>query len=223
MRNAGQSTAEIDAFHYYYAQLVQGASGYISSAEAQPVRDLPIAGNLDRYHPAGAAALKRLVVIKLNGGLGTSMGMDGTKSLVPVKEGLTFLDITVRQILHVRQTYGARLPLLLMNSFNTQSASRTALAAYPKLAQDMPLDFLHSKAPKIWKADLSPVEWPADPDKEWYPPGHGDIYLTLQTSGVLQQLLARGYEYAFVSNADNLGATVDLSMLGTLPKRTCRF
>jgi UTP--glucose-1-phosphate uridylyltransferase len=116
----------------------------------------------------------------------------------------------------MRQTYGTRLPLVLMNSFNTQSASRTALATYPQLAQDVPLDFLHHKAPKIWKADLSPVTWPADPDKEWYPPGHGDLYLTLQTSGMLQQLLAQGYEYAFVSNADNLGATVDLSLLGYL-------
>lgn len=90
------------------------------------------------------------------------MSMEGPKSLVPVKEGLTFLDITVRQLLHARQTYGARLPLVLRNSFSTQSASRAALAACPQLEQDVPLDFLHSKAPKIWKADLSPVEWPAD-------------------------------------------------------------
>jgi UTP--glucose-1-phosphate uridylyltransferase len=87
----------------------------------------------------------------------------------------------------------------------------------------VPLDILHHKAPKIWKADLSPVTWPADPDKEWYPPGHGDIYLTLQTSGMLHQLLAQGYEYAFVSNADNLGATVDLSLLGYLAAKNLPF
>jgi len=214
MRQAGVPSAAIQAFRYYYAQLVEGETGYIDSATAQPVSDLPIADDLAHYQPAGLAALDRLVVLKLNGGLGTSMGMNGPKALVTVKDGLTFLDITVRQILHLRQTYGTRLPLVFMNSFNTERETRAALAAYPTLTQDVPLDFRHSQAPKIWQADLTPVTWPADPDKEWYPPGHGDIYLALQTSGLLQTLLAQGYEYAFVSNADNLGATVDLSILG---------
>lgn len=223
MRAAGLPAAAIRAFHYYYAQLVQGETGYITSATAGPLHNLPVADDLDRYQSAGVAALDRLVVIKLNGGLGTSMGMEGPKSLVTVKDGLTFLDITVRQSLHLRQSYGTRLPLVLMNSFNTQSETLAALAAYPALAQDVPFDFLHSKAPKIWQADLTPVTWPADPEKEWYPPGHGDIYLTLQTSGLLQQLLAQGYEYVFVSNADNLGATVDLSILGYFAAKQLSF
>lgn len=223
MRHDGLPTAAIHAFHYYYTQLVQGETGYIDSATARPIYDLPVADELDAYAPAGVAALDRLAVIKLNGGLGTSMGMEGPKSLVTVKNGLTFLDITVRQTLHLRQTYGARLPLVFMNSFSTQRETLAALAAYPALVQDVPLDFLHSKAPKIWQADLTPVVWPADPEKEWYPPGHGDIYLTLQTSGLLQQLLAQGYEYAFVSNADNLGATVDLSILGYFAEKKLTF
>jgi UTP--glucose-1-phosphate uridylyltransferase len=223
MQQAGLPAAALRAFHYYYAQLVQGETGYIASATAQPVRDLPIAEELVRYQPAGQAALDRLVVLKLNGGLGTSMGMAGPKSLVTVKDGLTFLDITVRQTMHLRQTYGARLPLVLMNSFSTQHETLAALTAYPALAQDVPFDFLHSKAPKIWQADLTPATWPADPEKEWYPPGHGDIYLTLQTSGMLQQLLAHGYEYAFVSNADNLGATVDLAILGYFAEKKLSF
>ena len=45
-------------------------------------------------------------------------------------------------------------------------------------------------------------------------PGHGDIYTALVTSGILEQLLTNGYEYAFVSNADNLGAALDLRILG---------
>ena len=47
---------------------------------------------------AGAAFLDKLVVLKLNGGLGTSMGCVGPKSIIEVREGNTFLDLTVRQI-----------------------------------------------------------------------------------------------------------------------------
>ena len=46
------------------------------------------------------------MVIKLNGGLGTGMGMDKAKSLLPVRGGLTFLDIVARQVLHIRQIDG---------------------------------------------------------------------------------------------------------------------
>ncbi len=215
MHKAGQPAAAIRTFNHYYNQLSEGATGYIPSSEAQSVAALPTVAEIEAYSATGQAALARAVVIKLNGGLGTTMGMSGPKSLVQVKDTLTFLDIITRQILHLRAQYGVRLPLVLMNSFNTQAASRQALDAYPALLeQDVPVDFLQHQIPKIWKADLSPAEWPTDPSKEWCPPGHGDLYLSLQTSGMLAALLAQGYEYAFISNADNLGATVDLSILG---------
>jgi len=227
MRRAKMPEAVIRTFRYYYAQLVEGATGYVPASQALPVYNLPDAAQLDGYASAGQAALQRAVMIKLNGGLGTTMGMQGPKSLVEVKQGLTFLDIIVRQVLHMRQTYAVRLPLVLMNSFNTQEQSRAALAAYPKLdapsQQDVPLDFLQHKTPKIWQADLTPVEWPDDPEKEWCPPGHGDLYLALQTSGLLDQLLAQGYEYAFISNADNLGATIDINILGYLAAEQLPF
>ncbi|MCX6047320.1 MAG: UTP--glucose-1-phosphate uridylyltransferase [Chloroflexi bacterium] len=214
MRQANVPEAVIRTFHYYYTQLLRGATGYVPATEAQPVYDLPAVDDLGAYQTAGQAALARMAVIKLNGGLGTTMGMQGPKSLIDVKAGLTFLDIIVRQILTMRREHAVRLPLVLMNSFNTQTQSRATLKTYRDFQQDVPLDFLQHKTPKIWQDDLTPVSWPDDPAKEWCPPGHGDIYLALQTSGVLQQLLAQGYEYAFVSNADNLGATVDLSILG---------
>ncbi len=50
----------------------------------------------------------------------------------------------------------------------------------------------------------------------WYPPGHGDIYASFYNSGLLEQLIAEGKEYIFVSNIDNLGATVDLPILNHL-------
>lgn len=215
MQAAGLSQTFIDNFHYYYDQLVRGATGYISRDDAQPVHDLPDYASLSAaQRQAGAEALGRAVVLKLNGGLGTSMGMDGPKSLLPVKEGLTFLDIIVRQSLHLRATTGARVPLLLMNSFATRAASLAALARYPEFTQDIPFDFLQHMEPKVWKDSLLPATWPDDPDKEWCPPGHGDIYTALVDSGMLQMLLDAGYEYAFVSNADNLGAVLDPAILG---------
>ena len=215
MQAAGLSQTFIDNFQFYYKQLVEGATGYIERAEAQPVHDLPAYATLDAAcQQAGVDALAHTVVLKLNGGLGTSMGMDGPKSLLPVKEGLTFLDIIVRQNLHLQQTTGARVPLLLMNSFATRAASLAALARYPEFSQDIPVDFLQHMEPKVWKDSLLPATWPDDPEKAWCPPGHGDIYTALVDSGMLQTLLAAGYEYAFVSNADNLGAVLDLAILG---------
>ncbi len=153
-------------------------------------------------------------MLKLNGGLGTSMGMSGPKSLLPVKHGLTFLDIIVHQVLYLRQTTGARLPLVLMNSFSTRDETLAAMAQFQDFHQQIPLDFVQHKQPKIWKESLSPAVYPADREKEWCPPGHGDIYTALVTSSMLELLLSEGYEYAFVSNSDNLGAEMDLPILG---------
>ena len=215
MRDAGLPQIVIDSFRYYYGLLIEGATGYIGRDEAGPVATLADYANLTRRDAdAGARSLNRAVVLKLNGGLGTGMGMDGPKSLLVVKNGLTFLDIIVNQVVHLRQTTGARLPLVLMDSYNTKEESLAALARHTDFHQDLPLDFLQHKQPKIWKETLTPVEWPADPEKEWCPPGHGDIYSALVTSGTLEKLLSAGYEYAFVSNSDNLGAELDLQILG---------
>ena len=215
MRAAGLSPAFIETFHFYYAQLVEGATGYIARDEARPVDALPDYDELDdAMRAAGNAALERAIVLKLNGGLGTSMGMQGPKSLLTVKDDLSFLDIIVRQLLHLRHTTGARLPLVLMNSFTTRDDSLAALAEYADFTQDVPVDFLQHMEPKIWKESLAPAAWPEDPEKEWCPPGHGDIYTALVASGMLETLLARGYAYAFVSNADNLGAVLDVAILG---------
>ena len=72
--------------------------------------------------------LDKLVVVKLNGGLGTSMGCKGPKSIIQVRSDLSFLDLTVQQIEHLNKTYDADVPLILMNSFNTDSVSFSNLA-----------------------------------------------------------------------------------------------
>jgi UTP--glucose-1-phosphate uridylyltransferase len=116
-------------------------------------------------------------------------------------------------VLELRRRTGARLPLVLMNSFYTREDSLAALGRTPELRADLPADFLQNKEPKLRADDLEPVTWPADPDLEWCPPGHGDLYTALVTSGMLEQLLEHGYRYAFVANADNLGAVLDERIL----------
>ena len=169
-------------------------------------------------HPAGLVnVLDRLVVVKLNGGLGTSMGLSGPKSLLEVKPGASFLDVLATQVLALRERHGARLPLVLMNSATTRGPSLGALRRYDGLGvPGVPLDFLQGREPKIRADDLMPVAWPAGPELEWCPPGHGDIYVALAASGTLDVLLNAGLRYAFVSNSDNLGALADVRIAAWL-------
>jgi UTP--glucose-1-phosphate uridylyltransferase len=210
MREEGVGQAAIDTFAHYYEQLREGASGMLPESDIEPVTDLPALDDLPEGDPALVDAA---VVIKLNGGLGTSMGMTKAKSLIEAKDGKTFLDIVVGQVLGLRERFGARVPLVLMNSFATRDDSLAALGAHPEIASDVPLDFLQNKVPKVRADDLQPVSWEQDARLEWAPPGHGDLYTALLTSGMLDQLLEHGYRYAFVSNSDNLGAVLEPRIL----------
>ncbi|MEA2246680.1 MAG: UTP--glucose-phosphate uridylyltransferase [Solirubrobacteraceae bacterium] len=212
MRRKGVAEAAIRTFAHAYRELAAGASGTLPDHELEPVRDVPDATDLTT--PADRATLDRAVIIKLNGGLGTSMGMSGPKTLIEAREGLSFLDVIARQVLGLREQSGARLPLVLMNSFRTRDATLAALARYPELDIGLPPDFLQHREPRIRSDDLQPVQWPQRPELEWCPPGHGDLYPALASSGMLAMLLDHGYEYAFVSNADNLGAILDPGLLG---------
>lgn len=223
MRAAGVPEIAIDTFRHYYEQLVAGASGLVPESEIEPLQSVPSWDRLPPDDGAGARALDRTVAIKLNGGLGTSMGMTAAKSLLEVKDGLTFLDVIARQTLALRRRYGARLPLVLMDSFYTRDDSLAALARYPDLACDVVADFVQNKEPKIRVDDRQPVSWPPDPELEWCPPGHGDVYTALVTSGTLDLLLERGYRWAFISNSDNLGAVPEPRIVGWLASERIPF
>lgn len=208
----------IETFQHYYSQLVKGHTGLISEADIEPVDRLP---DVESFSTAlstvGERCLSQTILLKLNGGLGTSMGLAQAKSLLPVKNGFSFLDIIARQ------AQQSNIPLVLMNSFSTHDDSLALLEKYPELQGPIPLDFVQHKVPKITQADFTPVSWPEAPDLEWCPPGHGDIYPALVTSGLLDKLLSAGYQYAFVSNADNLGAVMDVSILGYFAKNNIPF
>lgn len=209
MRAAGLPDVAIATFEHYYRQLEAGETGLIAESEIEPVGTLPDAEDL--VEQAAPELLDQAVVIKLNGGLGTSMGMRGPKSLLVAREGATFLELIARQVVALRRRSGARLPLVLMNSFATRDASLAALD--PALAADLEPDFLQGREPKVGVDDLMPVRWPAAPELEWCPPGHGDLYTALQSSGMLERMLERGYRYAFVSSSDNLAAVLEPRIL----------
>jgi UTP--glucose-1-phosphate uridylyltransferase len=213
MRAAGVPDIAIETFRHHYERLRSGDAGLLPESELEPIEELPDAADLPLDEDGAAAALDRTVLLKFNGGLGTTMGMDRPKSLLEVKDGLSFLDIIARQVLHLRGRFGARLPLVLMNSVHTREESLTALARYPELAADVPLDFVQNRVPKLRADDLQPISWPGDPELEWAPPGHGDLYTALLTSGMLETLLDRGYRQLFISNSDNLGATLEPRIL----------
>ena len=206
MADAGVPQTAIDVFSHYYGQLEDGVTGSIPEDTIEPYLDPPQLEDVQIDVGHAKQVFDQVAIINLNGGLGTSMGLDKAKSLLPVREGKSFLDIIVEQVLAARRGTGSRLPLIFMNSFRTREDTLEVLRKYPDLpVGDLPLDFLQNKEPKLRVDDLTPVQWDADPALEWCPPGHGDIYTALQTSGLLQQLLDAGFKYASVSNSDNLG------------------
>jgi UTP--glucose-1-phosphate uridylyltransferase len=214
MSDAGIDPVAIETFAHYYRLLEHGETGMIPESSIEPV-DAESLDDVEVDDATASAALRSTVVIKLNGGLGTSMGMERAKSLLCVRKGMSFLDVIARQVLHLRQEHDAPLPLLFMNSFRTSGDTMDALARYADLpVAGLPLEFLQNREPKLRSDDLTPVTWSRDPDLEWCPPGHGDLYTALRGTGLLETLIDQGYERVFVSNSDNLGAVPDARIAG---------
>ena len=208
----------IDTFAYYYNQVIKGETGLVYDRDIRPVEPDEIGQfhNLKNDAAAGSERLHQTVRIVLNGGLGTSMGLTGPKSLIKIKEdGKSFLDVILKQA----QKHAARLAF--MNSFSTHEDTMAAISAFSPTR--FPFAFQQHKFPKILQMDLSPAAWPKNPHLEWNPPGHGDVYTALLTSGMLKKLLDEGIFYAFISNSDNLGARLDESLLGYFAKHQFPF
>ncbi|KAA3474535.1 UTP--glucose-1-phosphate uridylyltransferase [Gossypium australe] len=160
--------------------------------------------------------LDKLVVLKLNGGLGTTMGCTGPKSVIEVRNGLTFLDLIVIQIeikltfflSNLNSKYGCNVPLVLMNSFNTHDDTLKIVDKYSNSNIEIHT-FNQSQYPRLVVEDFAPLPSKGQHGKDgWYPPGHGDVFPSLMNSGKLDAFLSQGKEYVFVANSDNLGAIV---------------
>jgi len=214
MRSAGVPGPTITAFLNAMHKVTAGERGLLPESVVEPVSSLPRLESLDGGEPCGIGLLKQLAIVKLNGGLGTGMGLDRTKSLIAVKGQDTFLDFVARQVLHLRDGSGCKEPAFyLMNSFVTRRETLEYLRKYPDLWDEDRIDFLQNRVPRIDAKTFEPLFWPTQPELEWCPPGHGDFYPALLGSGLLDRLLRRGVKYLFISNSDNLGATVDLKLL----------
>merc|ERR1712086_872260 len=178
MKEAGLNDAAIKAFEANYTKLVAGAATTMPEAEIKP------AENVTKYEELQVdedpKLLSKAVVVKLNGGLGTGMGLDRAKSLLPVKGDDTFLDFIAKQVVMMREQFGDEgkdLTFVLMNSFSTSDDTKAYLAKYePSVGPVDDLEFVQNKSPKVDAASLLPVQWPENPEMEWCPPGHGDLY-----------------------------------------------
>ncbi len=209
MRGAGAHPEAIRAFERAYERLESGETAMLPSAELEPVGDVPALQDLPDADPR--SALSQLVVIKLNGGLATTMGLQQPKSLMEARDGKSFLEFIIGQTLALRGHYDVELPLVLMDSDSTREPTLSELRRHPQLLRDgVAPDFLQSVVPKLDAETLEPVSWPTAPALEWNPPGHGDVYGALRRSGMLDTLLQRGFRHAMISNADNLGSSVDV-------------
>ncbi len=228
MKKAGLPEAIIAQFQWYYSQLWASTSqGLIPEGDISPVQkgDIPSMDALsDEDRAAGHEALDQVVMVKLNGGLGTSMGMPFAKSLLKVKDGKTFLDVILLQAAQAQKSSGnSAAQLLLMNSMNTHQDVSDYLQRTSLPLKHPPSMFQQHLFPKVLAETLEPASYPENPDLEWNPPGHGDIYAALYTSGLLDDLLESGKRYAFVSNADNLGAVIDPFILGHMLRNEFTF
>jgi UTP--glucose-1-phosphate uridylyltransferase len=215
MRQGGCSERQIDRFIRRVEAFLAHQGGLISEQEIRPVESL---ATLDQL-PARPELLRQAVILKLNGGLGTSMGLTGPKGLLEVKDGDDFYSILLRQLEAFEQRDGFRPPLVFMNSFSTEELT-TARLRELGFQQELPWSFLQSQVPKIDEQG-QPAE--VEDRYAWCPPGHGDLYASLLDSGLRDQLLEQGYRYLFVSNIDNLGAVLDSRPLAYMEQRGVPF
>ena len=214
MRDHGMSEVSITQFERLYrVWRDEEASSWIRESDVEPLTNVPsfhdVYGTIDLDKAVNAFA--RTAFLKLNGGLGTSMGLACAKSLLPVRRHkarpMRFLDIILGQVITARARLGVELPLTLMNSFRTSADTMKVVEHNRKFHQEgVPVEIMQHEEPKIDAATGLPVSFPANPDPEWCPPGHGDLFSTIWESGLLDVLEERGYRYLFISNSDNLGA-----------------
>ncbi len=208
----------IDTFRLHYETLLREKDNFIYESSIEPAANLKHLDTISSQTAADSNLTDRTIIIKLNGGLGTTMGMEQAKSLIKAKNGLSFLEIILKQ------AKGSQQQILLMDSFATYSDSRPQIKKIcEEIEIEIPETFIQHKVPKVMKDSLEPAKYSQNPELEWAPPGHGDIYTALITSGILKKLLGQGKKYAFVSNADNLGATMEPAIAAYMDKNSIPF
>lgn len=230
MRDSEMSEVAVEQFKRLYDVWQNDEQEWIRESEIEPMDNIRHIGDIHDTisHKVTGKALAKTAMLKLNGGLGTSMGLQGPKSLLPVRRHkarqMNFLDIILGQVTTVRQQQGVKLPLTFMNSYHTSKESIARIRRNRNFHQDeIPIEFLQNREPKIVGATGAPVSFPDDPDLEWCPPGHGDVFTSLWESGLLDVLQNEGMEYLFISNSDNLGARPSSTVSGAFAQSGASF
>ena len=150
MEQEGIASSAISAFESTFNSLVAGNTGMIPEDTISPVPDLDRADQFSTTIELNTSLLSQTVVLKLNGGLGTGMGLDKAKSLLVVKGEDTFLDLTAKQVIQMRKDYGFKIKFMLMNSFSTSDDTLAFFQSkYPALASEDGLEMLQNKVPKL--------------------------------------------------------------------------
>merc|ERR1719487_2746740 len=129
MKAEGLGEAAIMAFKYSYSRLLSGDKGMILESDISPAKDVAKYEEIQKTIKQDTTLLKKTAVVKLNGGLGTGMGLDKAKSLLAVKDGDTFLDLIAKQVVDMRRKHDKpNLNFMLMNSFSTSDDTKAALS-----------------------------------------------------------------------------------------------
>ena len=148
MEAGGCAQSAISAFESTFNSFTSGNTGMIAEDTITPVPELIHADSI--VGAPDASLLSETVVLKLNGGLGTGMGLDKAKSLLEVKNGDTFLDLTAKQVVCMRENFGQNVKFMLMNSFSTSDDTLNFFRTkYPSLAAEDGLEMLQNKVPKL--------------------------------------------------------------------------
>lgn len=150
MQAGGCPPSAIAAFESTFKSLVSGESGMIHESSIDPVATLDSMDTIGASITSDTSLLSKTVMLKLNGGLGTGMGLDKAKSLLKVKGDDTFLDLTAKQVQQMRSEYKQSIKFMLMNSFSTSDDTLDFLRSkYPQLAAEDGLEMMQNKVPKL--------------------------------------------------------------------------
>jgi UTP--glucose-1-phosphate uridylyltransferase len=187
--------------------------GTVEPPAAGDVSELPAAGSAEweRWSTLGRQALARgeCALVVLAGGMATRMG-GVVKALVEAVPGHRFLDLRLNEMDALEKRVGRRAPLWLMTSHATEAGIREALGA--KLAGDALATFNQHLSLRITPDGKLFLGEDGRPSA--HAPGHGDLPDALRASGLLERFVARGGKSVMVANLDNLGATLDETLLG---------
>jgi UTP--glucose-1-phosphate uridylyltransferase len=216
MSARGIHPAAADRFLAMLHRISDVESGYVPLDEVAPPDPallLDSAAELQRMaelQAHGEALLKHAAVVKLNGGRATTMGTLVPKGILKAKNGRSYLEIIIGQMAAHRKRWQADVPLVLMNSFFTHGPTMEMVSRC-----DVPvLAFSQNQVPRLLESSLAPLDTGSDED--WVPPGHGDVYESLKSTGLLAELISRGCRWAFISNLDNLAACLEPWILGLI-------